>query len=298
MASDSSSPLVSIVITCYNYADYLSEAIESALNQTYQPIEIIVVDDGSTDNSAELAQRYPVTLICQTNQGVAAASNRGVTASSGKYYLLLNADDKLHPYFVEKTLPVLEENNQFAFAFTHVVLFGDRNAVVLAREYDPGILSRSNYIVATALVRRLAFDAVGGYDSSLLSCEDWDYWLMLAKEKFNGKLIPEPLFYYRQHGSSRSSAPKNVHRVAFRRVRQKHAWLFAKRVQAVDVFFVRLEQLISDIVCGFIKPLQKIMPDLYQVIRLKALTLLSPGAIVLADLDESQFQLLKQKTQC
>src|SRR5262245_2313662 len=103
-------PQVSVVIACFNHARFLAEAIESALAQTYSPIEIVVVDDGSEDDSALVARRYPVRLIQQSNQGLAAAGNAGVRVSRGTFVMRLDADDRLQPTYVEETLqPLLDD---------------------------------------------------------------------------------------------------------------------------------------------------------------------------------------------
>src|SRR5688500_8996836 len=96
--SASAEPLVSVVIPCYNQAHYLSEAVESALAQSYGSVETFVVDDGSADNSGEISARYPrVSYLRQANRGVAAARNAGLAASSGQFVLFLDADDRLLP---------------------------------------------------------------------------------------------------------------------------------------------------------------------------------------------------------
>jgi len=111
-------PLVSIIITSYNYGRYLSEAIESVLKQTYQNIEIIVVDDGSTDNTKNIAKRYPVRYFYQANQGVATARNNGIKRSDGEFFLCLDADDKLLPDYIRKTVKVMMETPNIGFVLT------------------------------------------------------------------------------------------------------------------------------------------------------------------------------------
>src|SRR5438445_9729851 len=97
-------PLVSVVIPTHNYARFLGEAIESALAQTHRPIEVLVVDDGSTDNPSHVACRYPVKLLTQSREGVCAAVNKGIRASKGSFVMRLDADDVLEPTYVQKTL--------------------------------------------------------------------------------------------------------------------------------------------------------------------------------------------------
>jgi glycosyltransferase involved in cell wall biosynthesis len=199
----SSSPLVSVVIACYNHASFLSEAIESALAQTYSPLEIVVVDDGSTDDSAHVAGRYPVQLIQQPNQGLAAAGNAGVRASHGEFVMRLDADDRLRPTYIQEALQPLLDNPDVHFVYTQVEYFGARSGSYPTEEFDPESLAERNYIHASAIMRRASFERVGGYNADMrgLRCEDWDLWLSFVDHGFAGKLIRKPLLEYRQHAS-------------------------------------------------------------------------------------------------
>jgi glycosyltransferase involved in cell wall biosynthesis len=194
-------PLVSIVITCFNYGRFLAEAIESALAQTYQPIEVVVVDDGSTDDSAAVAHRYPVTLVQQPNQGLSAASNAGIRGSRGEFVMRLDADDRLLPAYVEKTARLLIEQPDVHFVYTQVRYFGARSGTYPVEDFDPGSLTERNYVHASALMRRASFEAIGGYSRDMrgLRCEDWDLWLSFAERGWRGRLVHQQLLEYRQH---------------------------------------------------------------------------------------------------
>lgn len=194
-------PLVSIVIPCFNHGRFLAEAIESALAQTYAPIEIVVVDDGSADDSAALARRYPVCLVAQPNQGLAAAANLGIRASHGEFVMRLDADDRLKPTYVQETLQPLLEDANLHFVYTQVEYFGARSGSYPVEEFDPESLAERNYINASAMMRRSSFEAAGGYSVDMrgLRCEDWDLWLSFSERGFRGKLIGKPLLEYRQH---------------------------------------------------------------------------------------------------
>lgn len=115
---------VSIIITCYNYAHFLPEAIESAISQTDSAYEIIVVNDGSTDHTEAVASKYPIKIIKQANQGVASARNAGIKLATGNYILPLDADDKIHPQFLERSVPILNANPKIGVVFTHREHFG------------------------------------------------------------------------------------------------------------------------------------------------------------------------------
>ena len=201
-------PLVSIVILCYNYGRYLGEAIESALVQTYAPIEVIVVDDGSTDDTVAVANRYPVQLIRQPNQGVCVAGNTGFAAARGEFVLRLDADDRLAPTYVEETVAALRVHPEAHFAYTAVAYFGARQGTYPIEPFAADTLAEWNYVNASALVRRDSLRRVGGYNLNMAGCrcEDWDLWLSFAERDMPGVMVPKPLLLYRQHaGASRGT---------------------------------------------------------------------------------------------
>jgi glycosyltransferase involved in cell wall biosynthesis len=195
-------PLVSIIITCYNYAEFLGEAIESALRQTYRPLEVIVVDDGSTDDSVAVASRYPVRLIAQKNRGLSAATNVGVRVAHCEYVMRLDADDVLYPSFVAQTLEALDSSPQAALAHADAEFFGTRSGRVPFQPFDSEALAQGSYATCCSLMRRTAWDAVGGLDESIPLCEDWDLWLAFADHGFTGVMVHRILWGYRQHGPS------------------------------------------------------------------------------------------------
>ena len=215
MAGNAERPSVSIIIPCYNYACYLAEAIESALAQTWPADEIIIVDDGSTDDSLEVAQRYAhyptMRIIAQANAGAVAACNEAVRISKGSYFLRVDADDRLDPQYLEFTMPLLEVDDRAGYVYTGYRYFGSRSDQVGALPFDGRLLTRRPYILGTCLIRRRAFDQVGGYSLAMADAyEDWDFYLTLVERGWHGVPVTRPLYYYRQHGHSRN-------RMSFRR---------------------------------------------------------------------------------
>jgi glycosyltransferase involved in cell wall biosynthesis len=195
------SQLVSIVIPCFNYGRFLGEAIQSALDQTHQPIEVIVVDDGSTDDTKAVASRYAVRLIALSNCGVCAAANAGFAAATGEFVLRLDADDRLAPMYVEETLSALQEHPDLHFAYTACSYYGARTGTYPVEPFDPETLAERNYINASALMRRASLQEIGGYSLNMRDgrYEDWDLWLTFAERGMPGALVDKPLLLYRQH---------------------------------------------------------------------------------------------------
>ena len=201
-------PVVSCVITSYNYGKYVAEAIDSVLDQSQKVDEIIVVDDGSTDNTSDVVAGFgdSVTLVRQRNMGVVEARNRGADQTSGEYLFFLDADDVLEPQFIEKLLRAVQES-EASIGYCDFAYFGHFEGVVRANDWNVRKLLYRNYIIGAAIMERRAFDAVGGYSRELnqkASFEDWDLWLSMAEQGMSGAYVPEPLFRYRLHGTGRN----------------------------------------------------------------------------------------------
>jgi len=202
-------PKVSVIIPCYNYARYLTDAVESVLNQSVQDFEIIIVNDGSTDNSREVAEQiiaanpeYSIRLVNQENSGNPSCTrNRGIKEAHGAYILPLDADDALAPAMLAECLNVLEHNPTVAFAYTDRLDFDGAEQIVSAGDYDFGRLKYQNHISYCALIRRTVWEDVGGYRE--VGYEDWDFWIAAGAKGHFGRRIPLPLFMYRRHDTGR-----------------------------------------------------------------------------------------------
>ena len=203
-------PAVSVVIPCYNLGQFLDEAVDSVLAQTCQDFEILVVDDGSTDplTSAMLASyaRPKTRVIRMPHRGLAAARNAGIEQAEGRYLCALDADDRLRPEFLERTLGVLENNPQLTFCSTWLRTFGEEEWDWTPARCDIPTLLWENTVLTAALVRRDAVVELGGYDTGMpeQGDEDWDLWLRLAADGRTGTILREVLFDYRRRAGSMS----------------------------------------------------------------------------------------------
>jgi len=204
-------PLVSIIVPCYNCRNFVAEAIESALAQTYENIEIVVVDDGSTDGSPVIAQGYPVQFVQETHCGVSAARNRGVRASSGEYLVFLDSDDRLLPNAVSAGLAALEQNPHCGMAVgAHNLTTPSGECIVTRFKPVPlrdgyELLLRSNFIESTSSVmfRRSCFSSDAVFRANLRGAEDYDVYLRVARVSpvcCHSEIVAE----YRLHSSNAS----------------------------------------------------------------------------------------------
>ncbi|HWP47775.1 MAG TPA: glycosyltransferase family A protein [Candidatus Limnocylindrales bacterium] len=170
-------PLVSVVVPIYNSARYLGEAIESVLAQTYRPIEIIVVDDGSTDESARVAQWYPVRYYRQPHSGPGAARNRGIMEAHGEFLAFLDADDVWMPEKLEVQVGYLIEHPDVQYTTTRIEFFLEPGcpfpATLLRQEILEG--DWSVRLIQTLVARRQVFNHVGIFDPQMSTAEDVDW---------------------------------------------------------------------------------------------------------------------------
>lgn len=203
-------PLVSVVIPCWNQAHYLGEAIASVLSQGYPSLEAIVVDDGSEDNSAAVAARFPgVRCIQQANSGVAAARNRGLAEAGGEYTVFLDADDRLLPDALAVGVGELEARPEAAFAAGMPRDIGRDGGVI--REAKQPLVTRDHYLKlleecfiwsgSSVVYRRQALEAVGGFNESRVAADDYELYLKLARA-FPVHCHEAVVTEYRRHGSN------------------------------------------------------------------------------------------------
>ncbi len=211
-------PKVSVVIPTYNMARFLSEAIESVLRQSFRDFEVIVIDDGSTDNTPELAQSFPlpVRYFRQENGGVSAARNRGIELALGEYIRFVDADDMVTASGLEQQVALLDGHPRVGLVYGQAYQVDERGKFTLLRRprFARGSYVRSgreeikdllfwvHITLSTVMVRRECFEEVGCFRNAY-SGEDWMMWLRIAK-KYDVAYIAEPLAKYRKHMESLS----------------------------------------------------------------------------------------------
>ena len=239
---------VTVAVVCHNYGAYLGQAIESALAQTHDDTEVVVIDDGSTDDSVEVAQRYgsSVRLLTQPNAGVQRTVNRVAREAQGRYLTFLAADDWFEATYVEELLAGLERARGASFAYSSAMLFGAESGVHPSRPFTPFSLVRGrNYINGSALTVRADYLEVGGYreDVELLGFDDWDFWLRMLEHGKRGTYVPKPLLHWRRHhaGSRNPRSPREIAQ-ARQQVADLHPQLFEAVGQSGTLSYILLDR--------------------------------------------------------
>ena len=203
--------LVSVAVSLYRYAGVVRDALDSVAVQTHPRLELIVVDDASPDDSAEVAGgwlrehagRFERAALLRPwrNVGLSRARNLAFETAAAGQVLVLDADNTLLPHAVARLHAALQASGA-AFAYSQLVYFGDGTGIGAADVWDPELLRRDNYIDAVALVRKDAWRRVGGYAELEYGWEDYDFWCKFAEAGLSGVFTPELLCRYRVHAAS------------------------------------------------------------------------------------------------
>ena len=201
--------MVSVVIPCFNHAQYVEETVQSVLASSFKAVEVIIVDDGSVDNSREVCENIcarfeAVTYIYQDNAGPSVARNTGISKAKGRYILALDADDLISPNYLEEAVKILEKHADVKVVYAEAEKFGSVAAKWKLKKYSSCRLAKDNMIYVSAVYRRADWERIGGYtDESVLVREDWEFWIKMLKDGGDVFCLPFVGFYYRIHQKSR-----------------------------------------------------------------------------------------------
>jgi glycosyltransferase involved in cell wall biosynthesis len=198
---------VSVIIPCFNQGQYIDDAVDSVLNQTFQDFEIIIVNDGSTDEytirKLKEYNRPKCRVIHTENQGLAAARNNGIKVSSGEYILPLDADDKIGSKYLEEAVKILERDSEIGIVYCEVEFFGDKTGKWNLPDFSVDRILLKNVIICCALFRKCDYLETTGYNTNMMyGWEDWDFWLSLVEKGKEIYKLPDVHFYYRIKNSN------------------------------------------------------------------------------------------------
>lgn len=231
--------LISVIVPCYNQGIYLKETIQSALASSYRPIEILIINDGSTDHSLEIAKeleaQYPeVRVLDQVNAGVTKARNAGIAAAHGEYLLPLDGDDLISPDYIKQGLAILTTRPEVKVVYCQAEKFSDSGRKPWKlKPFSLQQLAKDNMIFVSALFRKADALAVGGFSEDMqLGREDWEFWIKLLKNGGEVVQLPEVGFFYRLTPTSKR---KKTGGTTFKKARiaylnAKHADFFEREL--------------------------------------------------------------------
>lgn len=246
--------VVSIIVPCYKQAHFLNESLQSVLSQTYTNWECIIVNDGSPDNTKEVAKQWcekdtRFQYLEKQNGGLSSARNAGINRSKGVFILPLDADDLIDETFLEKLVPVLVSNSNLAIVSCFSNFFIKDITSIIHTKKPIGTtyhaLLFENSMMASSLYRKSCWEAVGGYDESMKKgFEDWEFWIAITKLGWEFKFVEEFLFYYRRTKNSMLTDTLQNHRMSnMEYVFNKHKDLYSKHFDTTMQYMFFLSNL-------------------------------------------------------
>lgn len=246
--------LVSIIIPLYNQSTYVTEAVESAMSQDFSPIEVIIINDGSTDKPediiSQLVGKYPtITVINQENSGVSIACCKGLEVANGAFILRLDADDYIPPTYISKLYDCLKkEKENVAFSYCDAKYVGSREGVFKSRSYSKTQLVQENYIHVSGLVRMSAIKKIGYYNQNMThGLEDWDFWLSLAESGFKGVYCQDTYLNYRiKDVQSRNHISVERYRAMRQQIYKNHPKIYRNPWFIILTNYWRIKKRLTD----------------------------------------------------
>lgn len=226
-------PLVSVIVPLYNAAPYIVEALDSIVASTYRPIEVIVMDDGSTDESLSVAQAFAashpeVKVFHQCNEGVSSARNHAIRESAGEWILPVDADDKISPTYIEHAMEQIADDVRVIGCKAE--FFGAKSGEWKLPDFSVDLLARKNMIHISSLFRRRDWTVVGGFCQEDIYREDWDFWISIFETGGRYVRLDEVGLYYRVLPGSRRHTAKTQKRAIVDAMNERHLLFMEKHL--------------------------------------------------------------------
>lgn len=236
---------ISIITPCYNQASFIAETIESVIAQSFSKWELVIIDDGSTDSSAEIIKKYierdsRIRYFYQKNSGPSVARNYGAKMSNGSFLLFLDGDDVLSSNYLKIAFEYMESHLDCTLFTTYFDFIGDRNGDSRISYINYKLLLIENSIVCCSMLRKSDFLSIGGFDVNMRGYEDWELFIRLLYK--NKKVYQEPqfLFHYRIHNSNNS-----VNSIAKQKNDILTSYIFVKNIDKYVEFFGSPQHIIK-----------------------------------------------------
>ncbi len=243
-------PLISVIVPCYNQAQYLDECLQSVLDQTYTDWECIIVNDGSPDNTEDVAKKWVekdarFRYLFKENGGLSSARNAGIEIAKGEWTLPLDADDKIGERYLE--LAEKEFEKDYTVIYCEAELFGNEIGKWHLPEFSLENLAKKNCIFCSAFYKKEDWKKVNGYDINMIyGLEDYEFWISLLKNKNTVKKLPQTLFYYRVKENSMLTSLKSERiNKMFNHISKKHTDFFLEYLGSFNELFLLQENTLK-----------------------------------------------------
>lgn len=267
-------PKVSVIVPCYNQAQYLDEALQSVLDQTYSNWECIIVNDGSPDHTAKVATKWVqrdarFIYFYKENGGVSSARNAGISIAEGEFILPLDADDKIANKYIELAVQSFQEDDSLKVVYCRAEKFGDEVGIWNLQPYSVRALAVGNMIFCSALFRKQNWRVVGGYDINMVQgIEDWEFWISILKNGGSVKCLDVLGFYYRIRKESRQKVFNAVGgQYLLEYMSIKHADFFAKQFgNSIQLYkeYLELKKFHHKVVSSFFYKIYKSTKSMFK----------------------------------
>lgn len=244
---------VSIIMPCFNDGEYIEESIASVLSQTYDNIELIIIDDGSTDlKTVEILdslKNEKIQIIKSERLRPAGARNLGIENANGKYILPVDSDDLIDKEYVEKAVKILDSNENVGIVYCYADLFGEKKGRWQLPDYSFDNMLLDNIIFVTSMFRKEDWLKVGGFNTTLIhGMEDYDFWISILELEREVVQIPEILFKYRIKNTSRTTKfneDPNVVKETYKQILRNHTKFYSKH--SIEYEMILRDALIDQI---------------------------------------------------
>jgi len=228
-------PLVSVIIPVYNAEKFIGEAVESVLASSYEHLEVVCVDDGSTDGSLALLQKLAATdkrvrVLHQENAGVCRARNFAIENATGTYILPVDSDDRISPTFIAEAMCAITSDEHIKAVNSRAEFFGERRGEWKLPPFSLHLLARKNIMDNCALYRRADWERVGGYCEEIIAREDWDFWISVLKDGGEVVHLSETGLFYRILNSSKRVQDRKLKHHVINILNKRHPEFFQREL--------------------------------------------------------------------
>lgn len=246
-------PTVSVIVPCYNQGVLLAETLESVMQQFYKDWECIIVNDGSTDSTKEIAKQWVskddrFKFVNQSNLGVSAARNTGIKSSKGRLVLCLDADDLISKDYIQLAIEAFLNNTKLSLVYSEAEKFGEQTGKWDLPEFSLQRIAESNIIFNAAFFKKEDWEQIGGFDENMKEgLEDWEFWIHLLKDGAQVFQIPKVCFFYRINKQSRNRSILSSHyKALYEYISKKHIEFFIKHIGSYPEIVKKMNKMKRD----------------------------------------------------